>query len=82
MLSNLPPGVTENMIPGNRPEDIRYDAYIEDVLNIIYYRYPFLQGADDTLIDIIGMYFDEGYDEDDAADATMEYVKVNRIERE
>ena len=28
-LSNLPPGVTNNMIPGNRPEDIDWDNFHE-----------------------------------------------------
>lgn len=27
--SNLPPGVTESMIPGNRPEDVRYEELYE-----------------------------------------------------
>jgi len=27
MSSNLPPGVTENMIPGNRPEDEAWDDF-------------------------------------------------------
>lgn len=31
--SNLPPGVTENMIPGNRPEDIIFEAYFEEILD-------------------------------------------------
>ena len=31
MLSNLPPGVTESMIPGNRPEDVRWDKLVEAV---------------------------------------------------
>jgi len=25
MVSNLPPGITENMLPGNRPEDEAWD---------------------------------------------------------
>lgn len=29
MVSNLPPGVTSNMIPGNRPEDARYEHLCE-----------------------------------------------------
>jgi hypothetical protein len=29
MSSNLPPGVTENMIPGNRPEDMAEEAFWE-----------------------------------------------------
>lgn len=32
-MSNLPPGVTDSMIPGNRPEDIEYDAFWEAVTN-------------------------------------------------
>lgn len=28
MPSNLPPGVTEGMIPGNRPEDVETEYYI------------------------------------------------------
>ncbi len=34
MSSNLPPGVTDGMLPGNRPEDVDYelamDAFWED----------------------------------------------------
>lgn len=29
-MSNLPPGVTESMIPGNRPEDEVYDHLLGD----------------------------------------------------
>lgn len=29
MASNLPDGVTPNMIPGNRPEDIAHDRIVE-----------------------------------------------------
>lgn len=32
MGSNLPPGVTEGMIPGNRPEDIEFERLIEDAI--------------------------------------------------
>ena len=28
-LSNLPPGVTDNMIPGDRPEDIAWEEFYE-----------------------------------------------------
>ena len=31
MASNLPPGVTVNMIPGNRPEDLAEEALAEHV---------------------------------------------------
>lgn len=30
-LSNLPPGVTDSMIPGNRPEDEEWDSFLEEV---------------------------------------------------
>ena len=30
-LSNLPPGVTEGMIPGNRPEDIAWEKLHNDI---------------------------------------------------
>lgn len=30
-LSNLPPGVTVNMIPGCRPEDEAYEHWVEEV---------------------------------------------------
>jgi hypothetical protein len=33
MTSNLPPGVTESMIPGNRPEDIRFEQLYEELFN-------------------------------------------------
>lgn len=29
MLSNLPPGVTESMLPGNRPEDQEWDEFCD-----------------------------------------------------
>ena len=29
MPSNLPPGVTESMIPGNRPEDLEWEALFD-----------------------------------------------------
>ena len=31
MSSNLPPGVNEGMIPGNRPEDMAWDKFHESV---------------------------------------------------
>lgn len=30
-LSNLPPGVTESMIPGNRPEDEAEERFMEEL---------------------------------------------------
>ena len=35
-MSNLPPGVTLGMIPGNRPEDARYEAFIEAMEEALY----------------------------------------------
>ena len=32
-MSNLPPGVTESMIPGNRPEDIMWDKVLDWILD-------------------------------------------------
>jgi len=34
MSSNLPPGVTESMIPGNRPEDADDEAFFDKLLNL------------------------------------------------
>ena len=31
MGGNLPPGVTDSMIPGNRPEDIAYEKLVDDI---------------------------------------------------
>lgn len=31
MSSNLPTGVTENMIPGNRPEDMEWEQVHENI---------------------------------------------------
>lgn len=33
MLSNYPPGVTESMIPGNRPDDMLLDNIIDEYCN-------------------------------------------------
>ena len=30
--SNLPPGVTENMIPGNSPQDMEWDRVIDEMI--------------------------------------------------
>jgi len=31
-MSNLPPGVSESMIPGNRPEDIAYEKFWDELV--------------------------------------------------
>ena len=53
MASNLPPGCTESMIPGNRPEDMAWEAaeewamdYLNDAkLSIEEYRRAILVGV-------------------------------------
>lgn len=49
MPSNLPPGVTESMIPGNRPEDqeievtiILTNGEIDDIVNFNDESYSFI----------------------------------------
>jgi hypothetical protein len=34
-MSNLPPGVTDDMIPGNRPEDIEFQDAYDDITMLI-----------------------------------------------
>lgn len=34
--SNLPPGVTESMIPGNRPEDLAEEEFVDWMLDRFY----------------------------------------------
>ncbi|HBR33668.1 MAG TPA: hypothetical protein DD734_03475 [Firmicutes bacterium] len=58
MSSNLPPGVTESMLPGNRPEDLEYEEAISDLIEelsstIDHYRaqYPLL--SEDTIQEVL-----------------------------
>jgi hypothetical protein len=39
---NLPPGVTVNMLPGNRPEDEAYDTAFEWAVDEIEYEFEYL----------------------------------------
>lgn len=39
-MSNLPPGVTESMIPGNRPEDIAEERFWEELWDYIATNFP------------------------------------------
>jgi hypothetical protein len=32
-FSNLPPGISDSMIPGNRPEDLALDEFIDSILD-------------------------------------------------
>ena len=34
-LSNLPPGCRESDLPGNRPEDVAWDKYLDEVLDTL-----------------------------------------------
>jgi hypothetical protein len=46
-LSNLPPGVTDSMLPGNRPEDLDWDAFHEQVdTDCDYFRFSPLQAME------------------------------------
>lgn len=88
-MSNLPPGVTESMIPGNRPEDIAYEelwervydkAYevglVTDASNDLLESEPFIQ-----LIDwLSGHAYQKGYTAG-AADAQMNLL-ADQIERQ
>lgn len=49
MSSNLPPGVTDSMIPGNRPEDAEFDAKVERITDRIMQAGP----ADAAWLDVI-----------------------------
>lgn len=33
--SNLPPGVTDNIIPGNRPEDAELERFIDWITDVL-----------------------------------------------
>jgi hypothetical protein len=43
--SNLPPGVSEHMIPGNRPEDIAEEEFWETLDNEFLNQWPLLAAA-------------------------------------
>ena len=32
-MNNMPPGVSENDIPGNRPEDVKFELAVEELTN-------------------------------------------------
>jgi len=49
--SNLPPGVSENMIPGNRPEDAAYEKFWDELYTKFVKEYPGNQEELDKLMD-------------------------------
>ena len=73
MSSNLPPGVSENMIPGNRPEDLEYEHFWDTLID----RVGDLSGApsfwyeQDWLITVVDMAAELSYDKG-MADGRME----------
>lgn len=52
---NLPPGVTQNMIPGNRPEDIRRDKLRKELAALI----PNLEDWTDEQVDKLADYVEQ-----------------------
>ena len=77
MSSNLPPGVTPSMIPGNRPEDMEEEAFWQlfetkiDEAKVPVPKY----GWDDAIQQAIIIARDLGYEKgygDAKADAEME----------
>ena len=52
-MSNLPPGCTENMIPGNRPEDMRYEKFIDDCGGDLAAEFLELQTTQDILKEML-----------------------------
>ena len=35
MPSNLPPGVTDDMIPGNRPKDVAFETFCDELSKML-----------------------------------------------
>lgn len=57
MSSNLPPGVTESMIPGNRPEDADFEAWHDA-------KEAELEKDIDAMIDEIHSGYQGGFEDD------------------
>ena len=53
MSSNLPPGVTTSMLPGNRHEDAEYERLANDLYEVV----P--EGVSDELFDLLVEFVDE-----------------------
>jgi len=51
MSSNLPPGVTDSMIPGNRPEDFRFDTMMEGDIGDELFRLAQLNVSNEDILD-------------------------------
>lgn len=81
-MSNLPPGVTTNMIPGNRPEDIAAEAFQEELGEVTGNLLP-----DDVfeklclwLDEKMGAAYSSGY-EDGRFEAQMEQAQKEESDR-
>lgn len=81
-MSNLPPGVSDSDIPGNRPEDLRYESLWETIYNKAEELEIPLEVFDNTdngpkLVDLIDWAYAEAYREgyeDGSADVEYEYA--------
>jgi predicted DNA-binding ribbon-helix-helix protein len=69
MSSNLPPGITESMIPGNRPEDAEEEAFWDELAsrmglpaNKLAERVFDQVANDDNLSKVIELARDIGYE--------------------
>lgn len=59
MLSNLPPGVTESMIPGNRPEEAAAEALYEKLSAVL--PEDTAEETLDALAAMIGQAWNDGF---------------------
>jgi hypothetical protein len=57
---NLPPGVTQNMIPGNRPEDLRRERLLEELSAIIPFG-ELTEERSDKLADYVEQAMENAY---------------------
>lgn len=76
MASNLPPGVSESDIPGNRPEDVAYEEFWEHLNRKFKEKHGVYPPAhSDETIDLVEiarqMAYNEGYN-DGKMDALMD----------
>lgn len=71
MSSNLPPGVRESDIPGNRPEDIIYEAFWEKLFNTFpHVKWLETDEAQEVIDWVVGESYKQGYT-DGTYEATM-----------
>jgi hypothetical protein len=76
---NLPPGVTQNMIPGNRPEDVRRDKLREELAALIPNLEDWTDEQADKLADYVEQSMEKAHSEgmkEAESDATLIHYKV------